>query len=418
MSFQENEIGNLLASVGNHEAKGVLLVAMDPHTIYNRPSAHRLFIDVQGSYVSWRMNVNGPFQYLQNSLEPTGLVAKEVLNPDLSTYGYIKTEYGQNVGEPFIGALISFLERHEDVSLRQLFGSTASSFFKTDNSPVPEDTLRDKVRSPLNRFRIFWELLTQKLPIKTYELALSLGVAPFQIGEHLDVLGRGNVITYHAAESEAPVSFFRLSSERPANTPNTYRTSVKLTEEIYDFMLRHSGELVDIQQVTASVVQGGHKKMATVSGVLASLVKQGYLEKGKFGYNVKSEIDLTDNQRLRLADLLTVIDQFQQMNPDWMRRNSEYARNFIADPQRVTSLLLRAKNRSPYVLEREVFAGTVLGVLARYPDITIVQLLEYLKDEHNMVRSKDGTRNILISLARKGSVESIKVKRIHRWRIK
>lgn len=418
MSFQENEIGNLLASVGNHEAKGVFLVAMDPHTIYDRPSAHRLFIDVQRPYVSWRMNVSGSFQYLQHSLEPIGLVAKEVLNPDLSSYGYIKTEYGQNVGDPFVGALISFLERHEDVSLRQLFGSTASSFFKRDNSSVSEDVLRDKVRSPLNRFRIFWELLTQKLPIKTHELALSLGVIPSLINKHLSMLGRDDVIAYDAVESEAPVSFFRLSPERPANTPRAHRTSIKLTEEVYDFMLRHPGELIDIQQITSSVVKGDNKKMATISGVLGGLVKQGYLEKGKFGYDVKSEIDLTDNQRLILTDLLTTIGQFQQMNPDGMRRNSEYARNFITDPQRVASLLLRAKNRSPYALERGAITGTVLGVLAKYPDITIVQLLEYLKDEHNMVLSKDGTRNILISLARNGNVESTKEKRMHRWRIR
>lgn len=124
--LSDEEMGNLISALGNHEAKAIVLCLMTPGIIYPRYDLYRAVIQAQGQNIGWRMNREGPFKYCQNSLSPIGLVTHEVINPDLSTYGYMKTEYGEKIGVPLAGLLLDFSLRHPDFSLQDFFASTSS----------------------------------------------------------------------------------------------------------------------------------------------------------------------------------------------------------------------------------------------------------------------------------------------------
>ena len=68
----------------------------------------------------------GPFDYCKQSLAPIGLVTREILNPDLSTYGFQITDYGKSVGIPFCGLILDWSAKH-NTYLGALWGQTSSS---------------------------------------------------------------------------------------------------------------------------------------------------------------------------------------------------------------------------------------------------------------------------------------------------
>ena len=122
------ELDNLLAAIGNNEAKAVTLLVMRTGTIYSQRDLHQAVIHAQGKSIGWRMRKRSPFGYCEDSLSPIGLVTKEVIDELGTTFGYARTEYGEQVGVPLAGLLLDFSRRHpENVSLYRLFWSTASS---------------------------------------------------------------------------------------------------------------------------------------------------------------------------------------------------------------------------------------------------------------------------------------------------
>jgi hypothetical protein len=79
---------------------------MQPGHVYSCSDLRRLMHERQGQPLIWRLSPSLAFEYCAHSLAPIGLVTQEVLDPaDLSTYGYIKTPYGQEKGEALAGHL-------------------------------------------------------------------------------------------------------------------------------------------------------------------------------------------------------------------------------------------------------------------------------------------------------------------------
>src|SRR5579871_927191 len=57
----EEELGNLLAAFGNHEAKALLLVAMAPENIYSDGDMHKMMLKQQGDTLGWKIGNRVPF---------------------------------------------------------------------------------------------------------------------------------------------------------------------------------------------------------------------------------------------------------------------------------------------------------------------------------------------------------------------
>lgn len=91
----DEELGDLLAALGNHEAKAITLGLMKPGIIYTNLDLYHAIIEAQGQNPGWIINRMGPFAYCHNSLAPIGLVAQEVtMAGGLERIGYMKTEKG------------------------------------------------------------------------------------------------------------------------------------------------------------------------------------------------------------------------------------------------------------------------------------------------------------------------------------
>ena len=91
--LSDEKMGNLISAVGNQESKAILLGLMSPGHIYTDAGLMNLLNKSQGDRPTWETSMGTGRSYCQQSFVPIGLVAGEVINPDLSTLGYMKTDY-------------------------------------------------------------------------------------------------------------------------------------------------------------------------------------------------------------------------------------------------------------------------------------------------------------------------------------
>lgn len=181
------ELGNLLSAVGNNEAKAVTLLVMRSGVIYTRPDLFRTVVETQGSLPGWVFNMSLPFDYCEYSLAPIGFVTKEVLDPNLGTYGYIKTDRGEKLGMPLVGLLLKFSQKYPGHALVDFFASTVSSTSKSQEiATVTGETTEFRKRSPVFNLKIFRGLISAPdLPIREADLMQRIGESHHSIvGEH------------------------------------------------------------------------------------------------------------------------------------------------------------------------------------------------------------------------------------------
>src|SRR3990167_4100505 len=170
----DEQMGNLLAAFGNNESKAATLLLMRSETIYTMYDIHKSFMSSQGENPGWGINYAVPFSYCQNSLAPIGLVAKETIDETQEAYGYVITDYGETMGKPLAGLLLDFSKRYSDNSLVDLFGGTASKY--SGGGEDIENKDEHKKRSPLTRYKIYYELATAtSFPMQTERLAEAVG---------------------------------------------------------------------------------------------------------------------------------------------------------------------------------------------------------------------------------------------------
>lgn len=344
----------LISSVGNNEAKAMTLLIMQHDRIYSGSELFREFIGAQGEKVGWRPNKSIPFQYCQDSLSPIGLVAKEAIDEQLTTWGYGITPLGEREGKALIGLLLDFSEEHPELSLLQVWGSTNSPS-KSKYIQTSEGEAEYKNRAPITRLKIFWELVTRQLPIRTRDLANAIGEDESKIGHHLDQLLKSNIISYETIGSDQPYAFYKLSKERPINPPKQYKTSPFLTKQIYDLFLNSDPskqiareEIADSLIQTTPKIEKVDKKslQRTISSICSYLAKENYLKQVKYGRDLQSEITLSDQQKATLLELVTLIDRFQRQDSKILEEGRRKAMVIINNPERVANLMKKAKENS------------------------------------------------------------------------
>jgi len=192
----EAMLGNLLAAVGNHEGKALLLLAMGTGTAvdryYSQGELHDLISELPGSgsaYLGSRMN---QMSWCKSSLAPIGMVAKADYAMPLS-FGI--TPEGRELGVPFAAMLIDFSDKHS-VALVELFGSTTS---------------RSELRSPLLRMKLVEELLTHPEGANLRDLVAATGTASqVVIEKHLRKLDIAGLLKYRDTDVAKHEPSYRL----------------------------------------------------------------------------------------------------------------------------------------------------------------------------------------------------------------
>lgn len=388
--LSDEEMGNLISALGNHEAKAIVLCLMTPGIIYPRYDLYRAVIQAQGQNKGWRMDHRGPFQYCEASLSPIGLVTREAINPDLSTYGYMKTEYGDEIGVSLAGLLLDFSLRHPDFSLQDFFGRTGSS------SVQKIGEMEYKKRAPTTRLKIFWELLTSNLPLRATDITERIGESSEEnVGLHLSELAGRGLISYVALKYGEAQAFYRLSETPPSSEPEAYRRDRGLTSFVYkvlrgDGSSEWSAEAIQERyqqylEAQAKPLPGSEVNLKSrISSILSHLAQKGYARRGKFtGGKIHSEANLTGGQREVLLELVTLIDRFQNQDPTILELGKRLTNRIIANPERVSLLLIKAREHSNLASRRpgQEIADDILRIISSRPDWTTEQIRKALEEE-------------------------------------
>lgn len=373
--LSDEQMGNLLSSVGNSEAKAITLILMGNGNVYDGASLHKEILYAQRKRKTWDISSTSLFDYCSKTFSRIGgLVEMRIMNPDLSAYGYAITDKGKYLGIPLAGLLLDFSERH-NVSMELFLGATKSLSQKRIVQTGEGEEIEFKKRAPLTTLKIFRELLAEpNLPIKEKDLAERIGEVAFprSLLRHLRRLSTLGIIEYETIEANKPYVLRKRSSKMreeklPALTGlimdildnNPDRTLTR--NDIYDLLSQEE------KRKWKEDVLKGH-----ISTSLSFLSKRGYADIGKFNREKHSEINLTDKQRALLTEFLEIIDRFQNQDQEIVEMGKGLAKEIVSDPQKVATLMGRAKeassqgNRS----SQEETLLNILSIISSKPNIT------------------------------------------------
>lgn len=379
----DEELGNLLSAFGNNEAKAIILGLMQTETIYTAGALHSVLRNAQGQSVV-RMNRRAGFKYCQQSLSPIGLVTREVIEPGLATYGYMKTPYGRKVGDPLDGLLLDFSLRYPAYSLKDFFAITNSPSKAKDDS----DTELRK-RASISRLRIFRELLTSALPLRSIDLARRTGTDLSNMAEHLIALSEKGIVNYDTTRKGKPRFFYKFSENAPDAQPNPYRYNRAVTNFIYRLLKSNpdkqwAGE--EIRDSYAKQLRDESRPVSeslgiTCAGVLSHLARSGYAKTGKFFSGKQSEAYIDGDQRNVLSNLVNTLDEFQHADQDTIEFGRRRLREILTDPKHVSGLIAKAKEHSTQRINISESANYVKSLISSHPHSTAEDLMQTLRSE-------------------------------------
>lgn len=387
------EIGNLISAFGNNEAKAATVLAMNVGFIYSSYDLQQTMKALQGDDIGWNMSSNNAFGYCKSSLSPIGLVALETLNEDGTEYGYTKTGYGERVGNPLAGLLLAFSERHPEISLRELFGGTSSNA-KPIEVESSIGTVDYKFRTPTLRLQIFWELATSDQPITWKDLHDRLNIGDYsQLSNHINELTRDNIINSQSKGSDKPYKMYSLFRDHPVEPPSptegTKGRMKSLTKEVYEIVQTLGGWFSSEQVIDTYFEKFPEKREKSslpkeIYRVLRHMEKSDYLAVGRFSKEFASEISLSDSQRSTLIELLTIIDGFQNQDPDLLELGKHEAMNIKMDPERYSKLMAKSKDHSPRSnkMSMQETKQLLYGIVKENPNITTKEATGILELRH------------------------------------
>lgn len=417
--LSDEEIGSLISAFGNHEAKTITLLAMRGGEIYSQGDLHRTILDAQGKNPGWRMDHVIPFQYCDRSLAQVGLVVKGLLNPldSDSHWGFQLTDYGKNTGIPLAGLLLDWGRRH-DVSLIRLWGGTQSSSSKTGVVQTAEgEELEVKKRAPITTLKIIHELVTSPhFPIREVDLANRLGETPKYLSDHLARLLNAGLIQYKAKEVNRPYSAYQLTSSLPEGELPVYRGVRTLTQAVFAVFQEHKGSYLTREGVFSflppELKEGRNERflLGTISNVLSFFKKNGYVENQHFDQSTQSEINLTDDQRTILAELVEIVDRFQDQDPEIMQKGSQLAEKIINNTDDVSELLRKARKNSSYANRSpsEETTDLISSLICSHPDGLTNREMQELLDQLGKRFDPSTIRNFTAEMERAGLVRVTK----------
>ncbi|MEO6509081.1 MAG: winged helix-turn-helix domain-containing protein [Patescibacteria group bacterium] len=409
------ELGNLVAAVGNSESKAAFFAAMHPNHIYTLSDSMRLFKEMQGENPGWQTRGTVSFDYLRTSFSTFGLVSYEVLDEHLKEYGYKKTNFGKDVGDAVAGYLMDYSYRHPQIALTKLFGVSRS------NEPFEkgtEATDTTKKRSPYTRINLFWELLTGSLPLRTVDLEKRLGIIHTggPLSRHLQDLKNMGVIEYESSGTGKPYAEFHLSPDHHVveDIP-IYSTMRNLSVKLYELFLQEPDRvwaydtLAD-EYIKLTPERPKNKKYlkTNMSSVLSFFRKNGIIVQENLTGETQSIININEEQRNTLLELMTILDGIQNVDKDFLAEGRKLAQEYTSDKTKIASLLAKAKENSSFANHSptEDTSRMIKSCLYSNQSCTIPDIQNYLSQQDKNL-TIEGIRKILLMLQRSGEVTSL-----------
>lgn len=387
------ELGGLLAGIGNHEGKSLLLASMHPDTPYTSTQVHNLTSRDGVKY--WNHAV--PFEWCGRSLAPIGMVTKEIIDPQKGIVGYEISEKGKELGVALAGHLLAFSERHPEVSLSDLLGASHTPIKDTDENDEHKAKY-NKNRAPITRFRMYLEIVTADLPIRKDDLVNALrdnypgeydstGLKTMA-SKHLDNLATAGLVTYKKVDVDHPYVKYKRTAEKHVSDAKQVDTPISLADRVHAFVTQSEGtftipdifdhlihiypEYLDHSEAALLHDIGKHTKALSKSGSCTSV--------GEFQYGTLSSITLTDVQRNVLSDFVSIIDAFQGNDPEFLEDGRKKAQAIVSDTSRFQALMgkARAHSKKTNAKDRAETGATIVSFLRENPRATSREIRDYL----------------------------------------
>lgn len=382
--LSDDEMGNLISAVGNHEAKAITLGMMESNVVYSAGDISRRLTQVQEGK-GWNIDRTVMFGYLGKSLCPIGLVANEVINPDLSRFGYIKTDYGKQQGDALAGILLDFSLRHPEISLFDVFGSTQSR-----SKPQETSNIEFRKRAPITRLKLFWELITRDLPVRVVDIMNALDDPGSTVTAHLVDLSETGILSFESQPKGQPVVYYSLSDEQPLYDPKPYAGEKSKTDFALKLLRKHPDKEWTLEEVEKEYLNFSgenilDKSAASYRGrfswILSNLVRDKYAKRGKFVPREKqSEINLNEGQKNMLFDLVYALDRFQDQDPEVVQFGLRRLKEIMADPDKISILTRKAREHSPYSNSTDIeeLSSNISQFIRLNPGCTIHEVRNHL----------------------------------------
>lgn len=368
------QIGNLISGVGNHEAKAITLILMRDGGIYDGKELSRKILNSQGNNREWEISRRAVDNYCSHSLAPNDLITEVVSGGNLVTFSYSITESGRKLGVPLAGLLLDFSQRH-NIPLNLLFGSSISV---------------SKKRAPITTLKILYELIASPtLPIRESDFEKRISERINVISQNLNRLLKLELIQYKAIKVNEPYSLYKLSDDIPKGELPIYSTSPTLTKSIFDILKKHPDQYLTREDLY-DLLPAEHKNerskisfLARITDILSLFNKHKYVTTEGFHYDKQSEINITDEQRAVLTELLGIVYKFQNLDEETLEKGRKLAEEIISDPIKVSSLLNRAKEASSHAnaSPQEETQKNILVVILFNPGITNKEIQHFLETE-------------------------------------
>lgn len=394
--LDDKEMGDLISSVGNHANKLVLLAAMKPGEIYGyggASSAVNLLRQSQQGAESegWVPEHTTAFKYFVNSLAPIGMVAKEYIDEERATIGYMLTQKGEDIGVALAGHLLTFAENH-NLALSQIFGDT------TSRNP--------DARAGSLRWQLLQGLATQPQETKTSvtELAESVGVDARRSVNNLAELSLTGLVNYEKAQ-ERPHQLHRVDLNKLRD--RMLITHGTKTLRVANYILEKHTEddqfaRYDVATIASDLSRDNEKEntpafRADIRSVLKNWEKVGVLER-ELEDAGDAKVWVDEKQQDMLLELVEIIDDIQRGDSEALAKGKELAREIISNPERVAQLMSHEQQVSVHYhgqVNAKKRGARILEILHRHEDgMSYAQIQAELKVMGDIV-SKQGIARVL-----------------------
>lgn len=354
----KEQVNNILHAIGNNEQKAILLAGMEAGKIYSRYDLHMLVQVLTGKLEAEKAS-GAEMQYAEKSLEPMGLVTKHAYidNDGQVRVGYTKTALGEHAGTALASALLVMSARDEFFSMHDYFGSAGAAGL---------------------RYQIYEQLASDDPPKTRAALAHAVGADASVVGNHLRALQESGIITYNARGINAGYASFRVKADVPDELPQTYRgKEVTLTPKVLAMAKTCVGAITS-ESIHAMIIAEDpdnanlQKKevRSRVSRILSHLSKEGFLEYTEYSAAQQSKIEINEEQREGITNLVSVVQGVQNGDLQIYDRVQEYSQRILEDPEKTAALKQKAIERSPFTgrVPTDTTKGHILEILEAATD--------------------------------------------------
>jgi len=328
-----------MAAVGNHEAKALTFLSMEPGVGYGVSALHHRFLDIQGPRPVFVGTVSLQQKYCIYSFEPAGLVRLET--NDKGFIRHVKDDAG-GIATALAGHLLAVFERRR-VTLSEIFGKTA----------VNEAAGADAERSPIRRLTLLHGLLDAPVPAHQAHIARRTGLREMTVGTSAAAMAEVGLLGYKTQPTYMMKSRYQVTRPLPTATGGgNYALHNAAVAYINSRWMADSVVItrdeVEAHLRTLPRWQDSRTLRDVLQRVMVRLTDHGHIVPVQdfVGHGRHTVLTLTARQRRFLEDLVSGIDAIAAGDRQTIKHSQDQARRIISDPARVRRLITKAYGAS------------------------------------------------------------------------